>query len=237
MSRSYTLLYLYPYEMNTYGDWGNVQTLIKRAEARGIKLTIHEHRPGEKLPQQIDLIFMGGGQDSGQSLILDDLANIGDRLRDEIETGTAALVICGGYQLFGHAFYTQDNTVMPGLGIFDLETRADKERLIGNVHIETDLFGQIIGFENHSGRTTLGPTMTPLGRVTLGAGNNGSDGKEGIVYKHAIGTYLHGPVLPKNPAIADWLLAHMIGKTSKELVQLEDQFVAQARAQAERRPR
>ncbi|MFO0955788.1 MAG: glutamine amidotransferase [Candidatus Saccharibacteria bacterium] len=235
--RHYTLLYLYPYEMNTYGDWGNVQVLVQRAQARGVTLQVHEHRPGKVLPKKFDLIFMGGGQDSGQSLILEDLQAIGDKIRGAIEDNTPALVICGGYQLFGHVFYTADGGVLHGLGIFDLVTRASKERLIGNVHLQSDQFGEVIGFENHSGRTELGPEMTPFGKVKVGAGNNGDDGGEGIVFRNAIGTYLHGPLLPKNPQVADWLLAKMLGVSNTELVQLPDLFVAQARAQAKRRPR
>ncbi len=237
MKRQLKLLYLYPYEMNTYGDWGNVQVLIRRAEARGIGLTVIEHRPGDKLPRTIDGLFMGGGQDSGQSLIMQDFHKIGDTLTEWVENDLAVLTICGGYQLFGKAFHLQDGRVLEGIGAFDAETFATDGRLIGNIKVKSGDFGEILGFENHSGRTVLGPTAQPLGRVLLGAGNNGKDKTEGCLYRRAIGTYMHGPLLPKNPAIADWLLAAMMGISSTELVQLDDQFVESARKYAGRRPR
>lgn len=235
--RSYTLLYLYPYEMNTYGDWGNVRVLVRRSQLRGVEINIVEHRPGDKLPTRIDMVFMGGGQDSGQSLILKDFHRIGSRLAELVEAGVPTLTICGGYQLYGKAFYLQSGKVLEGIGVFDVETRAGDTRLIGNVHVESEEFGQVLGFENHSGKTRLGPSARPFGHVTLGAGNNGEDKTEGVIFKRAIGTYLHGPLLPKNPHIADWMIAAMMGVSDKELVQLPDPFLAQARDAAERRPR
>ncbi|MBP9827110.1 glutamine amidotransferase [Candidatus Saccharibacteria bacterium] len=224
------ILYLYPYEMNTYGDWGNVITLQKRAERRGIRTEVIEHRPGSKLPTNCNLIFMGGGQDSGQSLILEDLHAIGTNLKDMVNDGVPALTICGGYQLFGESFLMSDGSVLEGLGIFPLITQAEEGRLIGNVQVKSSQFGMLYGFENHSGRTTLHAQAEPLGRVLRGSGNNGRDHTEGIVFKNAIGTYLHGPVLPKNPVMADWLIARAIGVLDKELVPLDDPYSEPARA-------
>lgn len=235
--RRHKLLYLYPNEMNTYGDWGNVQVLVWRAQKRGIELEVIEHRPGDKLPSRVDIIFMGGGQDSGQSLILKDFHQIGDRLTEWVQADVPTLTICGGYQLFGKAFYTQSGEVLEGIGVFDVVTRAGDTRLIGNVQIQSDRYGEVIGFENHSGQTVLGPSAQPFGKVVLGAGNNGKDATEGAVIGQAIGTYLHGPLLPKNPHIADAMLATMIGCLDKELAQLPDPFLAQARVAAKRRPR
>lgn len=230
-----SILYLYPYEMNTYGDWGNVQVLQKRLEWRGFGVEIVEHRPGSKLTTRPDLIFFGGGQDSGQSLILEDLHKNGDRLRSWIEDDVATLAICGGYQLLGKEFITISGESLAGIGVLDVITRAKAGRLIGNVVLKSETFGKIIGFENHSGRTDLLGQSKPFGYVKKGGGNNGVDKKEGIIYKSTIGTYLHGPLLPKNPQVADWLIARALGVSSKELVQLPDKFVAQARALAEAR--
>lgn len=224
------ILFLYPQEMNTYGDWGNVLVIQKRLEWRGFRVRIIEHHPGDRLPSDVDLIFFGGGQDSGQSLIMDDLQMIGPQLNEWIEAEKAMLAICGGYQLLGREFVTQTDKRLPGLGILNFTTYAQADRLIGNVIIENQHFGQVIGFENHSGRTFLGQDLQPLGRVLQGAGNNGEDGGEGVIYKATIGTYLHGPILPKNPKVADWLIAKSIGITSKELVQLDDKYVARARS-------
>lgn len=226
-----TLLYLYPHEMNTYGDWGNVLVLQKRLEWRGYNVEIIEHRPGDILKAKPDLIFFGGGQDSGQSLILKDLHKHSNRLRDWIESETPTLAICGGYQLLGREFITHTGERLEGVGALPVTTRAESGRLIGNVVLQSDMFDQIVGFENHSGRTSfLSDNVGALGEVRIGGGNNGKDGKEGIIYKTTIGTYLHGPLLPKNPQVADWLIAKALGISNKELVQLPDTFVARARA-------
>lgn len=231
MNRSkISILYLYPYEMNTYGDWGNVLVLQKRLEWRKYAVEVIEHRPGDTLTKRPDIIFFGGGQDSGQNLILADLQKQSARLQDWIRDGVATLAICGGYQLLGHEFITATGESLEGVGVFDITTRAESGRLTGNVVLTSDEFGTVVGFENHSGRTYLQSGMKPFGSVEKGGGNNGDDKKEGIVYKSAIGTYLHGPLLPKNPQVADWLIARALGVSNKELVQLPDRFVDQARA-------
>lgn len=232
-----TLAYLYPREMNTYGDRGNVICLQKRLEWRGHKLTIIEHQPGDTLPAPVDMVFMGGGQDSGQTVIDTDFKRVAPWLRELAESDVPMLTICGAYQLFGHSFEMLDGTELQGIGILDVTTRAQTTRLIGNLHIETEDFGTIIGFENHSGRTYLGSNAEPLGRVTMGAGNNGEDKTEGTKYRNVIGTYSHGPVLPKNPRLADWLIERMPGITSTKLVPLDDPYIDAARASATARPR
>lgn len=232
-----TLAYLYPREMNTYGDRGNVVCLQKRLEWRGYKLDIVEHQPGDKLPVQVDMVFMGGGQDSGQAVIDTDFKRVAPWLRELAEADVPMLTICGAYQLFGHSFEMLDGSELQGIGILDVTTRAQTARLIGNLHIETEDFGTIIGFENHSGRTYLGPRAEPLGRVTMGAGNNGEDKTEGTRYRNIIGTYSHGPVLPKNPRLADWLIGRMPGIMSTKLEPLDDPYIDAARASAGARPR
>lgn len=233
--RNIKILYLYPYEMNTYGDWGNAMVLKKRLQWRNYNVEIIEHRPGDSLKSKPDLIFFGGGQDSGQSLIIDDLHKNSGLIAEWIEEGIPTLAVCGGYQLLGREFITADGESMAGIGVLDIVTKAETERLIGNVVIESDKFGTIIGFENHSGRTELGDNLKELGTVKRGGGNNGRDKKEGVIYKSTIGTYLHGPLLPKNPQVADWLIARSLGLSSKELAQLSDKFVDQARSIAEAR--
>ncbi len=232
-----TLAYLYPREMNTYGDRGNVICLQKRLDWRGYKLDIVEHQPGDKLPVQVDMVFMGGGQDSGQAVIDTDFKRVAPWLRELAEADVPMLTICGAYQLFGHSFEMLDGSELQGIGILDVTTRAQTTRLIGNLHIETEDFGTIIGFENHSGRTYLGPRAEPLGRVTMGAGNNGEDKTEGTRYRNIIGTYSHGPVLPKNPRLADWLIGRMPGIMSTKLEPLDDPYIDAARASAGARPR
>lgn len=229
-AKKISILYLYPYEMNTYGDWGNVCVLQKRLEWRGYQVEVIKHHPGSRLARRPDIIFFGGGQDSGQSLILGDLHKQAPRLREWIEDGVATLAICGGYQLLGREFITATGEHLEGVGVFDIATQAQPDRLIGNVVAVNDEFGTIVGFENHSGRTFLYGDIQPLGRVKKGGGNNGEDGGEGVIYKSAVGTYLHGPLLPKNPQIADWLIANALGISNKELAQLSDDFIVQARS-------
>lgn len=232
-----TLAYLYPREMSTYGDRGNVICLQKRLAWRGIQLEVIEHHPGGMLPATADMIFMGGGQDSGQAVIDTDFQKVAPWLHDRATEGVPMLLICGAYQLFGHSFEMMDGTILKGLGILDVTTKAEQGRLIGNIHIETKEFGTVLGFENHSGRTYLGPTAQPLGRVTLGAGNNGHDKSEGTLLNAIIGTYAHGPILPKNPRLADWLIERMPGMSNTKIEPLDDPFIDAARASAKARPR
>ncbi len=208
--------YLYPDLLNLYGDRGNIIALTQRAQWRGIHVVIQQIGLGERPDfRSIDLAFIGGGQDREQCLIADDLvATKGDALRDEVEDGLPIFAVCGGYQLLGHYYRTGDGRKLPGAGILDIWTEAGKRRMIGNVVVKTDLWNEdphtIVGFENHSGRTFLGEGCRPLGRVQIGGGNNGEDGGEGTIYRHVIGTYLHGPGLPKNPRMTDWLLERAI---------------------------
>ena len=234
------ILHLYPKEMNLYGDHGNVLALVRRLEWRGIKAKVIPHNAGDSLPNNIDIIFGGGGQDSGQNKIEEDLQKIAPKLRKLICEGTPCLVICGLYQLFGRAFTTADGHRIEGTGILNLETIAGPERLIGNITIQSPQFGEIVGYENHSGLTYLGEDMQAFGTVITGAGNNGKDMTEGVKYKNCIGTYLHGPLLPKNPRVTDFLilkaLENKTGKSQK-LEVLNDRIEQRAHKVAVSRPR
>ena len=206
-----TIGWLYPELMNIYGDRGNIITLVNRCRWRGISVTVEELNPGDRIRAgRCDMFFMGGGQDREQVLVCHDLLEVkGEALKREIEEGAAALVICGGYQLFGRFYRPLEGDELQGIGVFDAWTLAGDKRCIGNVVVTSDLGGKyktVVGFENHSGKTYLGESCSPLGRVTVGYGNNAEDGTEGAVYKGVIGTYLHGSLLPKNPGIADFLI-------------------------------
>ncbi len=201
--------HLYPDVMNIYGDRGNVIALRYRCEARGIGFRLSEINIGDPFdPAEFDLVLIGGGQDREQRRIADDLAARGPALRDAVDHGLPALAVCGGFQLFGHRYVDHDGSIIPGIGVFDLETRHPgpvADRCIGDVVLETEL-GEVVGFENHGGRTYLGLDQAPFGRVRRGFGNNATDGFEGARHNNAIGTYLHGSLLPKNPRLADELI-------------------------------
>lgn len=233
------ILQLYPRDMNIYGDWGNTLVLKKRAEWHGYEVELLEYNPGDTFPENIDLVVGGGGQDSGQTVIKDDLHTIADNLRTLADNNIPMLLICGLYQLFGNFFKTKDGDVLPGIGIFDIETHGGHERLIGNIVIQSKEFGDIIGYENHSGQTFLSSSITPLGKVIKGAGNNGQDEYEGARYKNVIGSYLHGSILPKNPLVADWLIEQAATKKYGEahLTIIDDSLATKARDVATKRPR
>jgi len=203
------LAHLYPDVMNIYGDRGNVIALRYRCAARGIDLAVTEVTIGDPFdPADFDLVLIGGGQDREQRRIADDLVARGPAMKEAIEEGMPALAVCGGFQLFGHRYVDHEGGVIPGIGVFDIETRHPgprADRCIGDVILATDA-GEVVGFENHGGRTYLGPGVKPFGMVVRGYGNNAEDGSEGARYKNAIGTYLHGSLLPKNPALADELI-------------------------------
>ncbi len=239
MKHQITILQLYPRDMNIYGDWGNTLTLKRRAEWHGYSVRLLEYNPGDTFPEGIDLIVGGGGQDSGQEKIKDDLQTIAPKLRALADNGAPILVICGLYQLFGNFFKTKDGEMIPGIGIFDIETHGGPERLIGNIVTESTDFGQIIGYENHSGLTYLGKDVEPLGKVIRGAGNNGQDESEGARYNNVIGSYLHGSLLPKNPHIADWLIEQAVTRKHGEFTPtvIDDRFAEKAREIALKRPR
>lgn len=201
-----TIVHLYPDEMNIYGDGGNVLALSKRLEWRGIEHNVVDVGVGDDYDfASADIIFGGGGQDKGQTTVAEDLASKADSLREAAASGVVMLMVCGMYQLFGHGFTPHDGDYIPGIGIFDAETTAGKDRMIGNVMVDT-AYGQLVGFENHSGVTTLGLNQPALGEVRMGNGNDGISGEEGAVTQNVYGTYLHGSLLPKNPAFADHLL-------------------------------
>lgn len=199
------LVHMYPREMSIYGDLGNTRCLASRIRRHGYVPVVHQHHPGQPFPETAHLVVGGGGQDSGQAKVEEDLERIADRLRGLADDGAAMLMVCGMYQLFGKAFVTVEGRTLPGLGILDVTTRGNEKRMIGPIVLGTD-FGDVVGYENHSGSTTLGAGQAPFGRVRHGMGNDGVDGTEGAVTGHVIGSYLHGPILPANPRLADTLI-------------------------------
>ena len=200
--------HLYPDLMSIYGDRGNVLTLVQRARWRGIAAQIRAFTADDRFDAEwADVWFFGGGQDQGQDVVSRDLAGPnGEALRRSLAEGAAALSVCGGYQLLGREYVPEEGPAIPGLGVIDATTRAGRRRFVGNLLVEAPE-GRLVGFENHSGRTYLGPAARPLGRVIVGFGNNGEDRTEGAVQGRVIGCYLHGSVLPKNPWLADRLIA------------------------------
>ncbi len=237
---------LYPDLMNIYADRGNLILLERRCRWRGIGFSLTRSDLGEELdPACADLFYIGGGQDRDQRLCALDLAERKRAgLHSVAERGGVILAVCGGYQLLGHTYQLGDET-LPGAGLVDLRTvRSDGPRLIGNVAIEVELDadrradgdlpeGRILaGFENHGGRTELGAGERPLGRVLRGHGNNGRDGVEGVIRDGVIGTYLHGPLLPKNAWFADWLIARALGLEA--LAELDDELERAAHQDARR---
>jgi CobQ-like glutamine amidotransferase family enzyme len=232
---------LYPDLMNIYADRGNLLLLERRCRWRGLEFSLTGSGLGDELdPDAADLFYIGGGQDRDQALCAEDLASAAkrDALHAAAARGAVILAVCGGYQLLGHSYELGDET-LPGVGLVDLHTvRTEGPRLIGNVAIEVKLDPEgptrvLAGFENHGGRTHLGAGASPLGRVLSGHGNNGSDRLEGVRRANVIGTYLHGPLLPKNAWFADWLIAAALG-SAEPLAPLEDQLEAAAHAEARR---
>lgn len=201
-----TIVHLYPVELNIYGDRGNVLTLRRRLEWRGYEAeVVNIGIGGDYDLSQADIIFAGGGQDRGQIAVGQDLQKKAENLHKAAEAGVVMLTVCGTYQLFGRWFETMDGVKIPGISLFRAQTIGSNKRMVGNVVVKSD-FGQLVGFENHSGETFLDHNQPPLGLVSKGFGNNAESGYEGAVYKNVYGTYLHGPILPKNPALADHLL-------------------------------
>jgi len=206
--------WLYPNLMNTYGDRGNIITLAYRIQKRDIKVKLLKISLADnpKLILASDLLFMGGAQDKQQEIVNKDLMlNKKEYLTVKIEKGTPGLYICGAYQFLGKYYKTFAGKIIQGLSIFDLYTKSPDikaPRLIGDLVVKSDFFGDqlLVGFENHMGRTYLGKKVKPLAWVLKGFGNNGQDKTEGVIYKNSLGSYLHGPILPKNPEVADWLI-------------------------------
>ena len=229
--------HLYPEYLNIYADRGNIAVLTRRAALRGHELVVSAVSVGGALePSAFDLLYIGGGQDREQALVAPDIAAKGDALRGAQARGVAVLAVCGGYQLLGRGYRARDGSVMPGAGLFAHETVAGDVRMIGDVLLDTELEPgnrrPLAGFENHAGRTLLDSGAEPLGRVVHGFGNDGSSGSEGCRLGRAIGTYLHGPLLPRNPWLADWLLAqalgHATGSDPPEFDSLSDELEEEA---------
>jgi CobQ-like glutamine amidotransferase family enzyme len=239
--------HLYPGYLNIYADRGNIAVLARRAAWRGHDLEVTELGMGDPIvPGAHDLYYVGGGQDREQLLVAENLAAKAEPLTEAVTAGGAALLaVCGGYQLLGRGYRGLHGEDMPGVGLLPLETVAGKRRMIGDVLLECELDAgdrrTIAGFENHAGRTRLDPGAEPLGRVIAGFGNDGESGYEGCRLGRAIGTYLHGPLLPRNPWLADWLLrqalAHRTGGEAPELPPLPDALEARAHDVAAARAR
>jgi lipid II isoglutaminyl synthase (glutamine-hydrolysing) len=235
--------HLYPGYLNIYADRGNMAVLARRAAWRGIEFEYRTIELGEPLrPGDHDLLYVGGGQDREQALIAPDLAGRRDALGEAVERGAAILAVCGGYQLLGHFYRDRSGAELPGAGILDHHTIAGEGRMIGDVLLECELepgeTRTLTGFENHAGRTILASTAEPLGRVLAGYGNDGRSGFEGCRRGRVLGTYLHGPLLPRNPWLADWLLAHALARRLGEVPRLEplaDDLEADAHAVSARR--
>ena len=223
--------HLYPDYLNIYADRGNIAVLERRAAWRGHEVEVRPLGPGDPVePGACSLYYIGGGQDREQALVAADLAGKGEALRAEVEHGAALLAVCGGYQLLGRGYRDARGQWLEGAGLFPLETVAGERRMIGDVLLECELDpGEprtVAGFENHAGRTLLDPGAVPLGRVLAGYGNDGESGFEGCRVGRALGTYLHGPLLPRNPWLADWLLGQALGGVA--LAPLPDELEAEA---------
>jgi lipid II isoglutaminyl synthase (glutamine-hydrolysing) len=236
--------HLYPDYLNIYADRGNIAVLARRAAWRGHELEVRELSIGDSVRAgEHDLLYVGGGQDREQALVARDLVTKEDGVRAAVEGGAVLLAVCGGYQLLGRSYRDFRGAELPGIGLFPLETVAGERRMIGDVLLECELEPGIrrtlAGFENHVGRTRLDRDAVPLGRVVAGFGNDGESGYEGCRVGRAVGTYLHGPLLPRNPWLADWLLAralaHATGAEPAELPALPDDLEADAHAVSARR--
>ncbi len=219
---SIKIFHLYPDHLNLYGDRGNMIALCRRAQWHNIDIEVIPVKPGEKIDfSHCDLLFMGGGQDSDQQMVAEDLKKRSSELSSAVENGMVVFAVCGSYQLLGSYYITGKGEKIGGLELVNLYTEAGTERLIGNAVINCPLWNPaktLAGFENHAGKTYLGQGLQPLGQVMIGYGNNGTDKTEGAVYKNVIGTYLHGSLLPKNPWLTDLLL-------EKALVYRDQDFV------------
>jgi len=236
--------HLYPDYLNIYADRGNIAVLDRRARLRGHELEVTAISiGGEMRPGEHDLLYIGGGQDREQALIAPDLAAKGPAIKQAAAAGAALLAVCGGYQLLGRGYRDRHGGSLPGVGLFPHETVAGERRMIGDVLLECELEAgrkhRLAGFENHAGRTMLDAGAEPLGRVVHGFGNDGASGFEGCRLGRTIGTYLHGPLLPRNPWLADWLLtqalAHATAGAPPELAPLADELEVEAfRVAAER---
>lgn len=204
--------HLYPDLLNLYGDRGNIQCMKKRCEWRGIDAEVREFQLTDPIDfSKLDIVLLGGGSDREQMIVCQKLQEIQKDFKEYVEDYGTVIAVCGGYQLLGHYYDTEDGRI-EGLSLVDLYTEQGSPRLITNIVIENEMFEYpIVGFENHGGRTHIGENQ-PLGKVLFGYGNNGEDGAEGVLYKHVVGTYLHGPLLPKNPHVCDYLLKNALDR-------------------------
>jgi CobQ-like glutamine amidotransferase family enzyme len=234
-----SICWLYGSSMNIYGDRGNVLSLAQRCRWRGIEAEIVQSGLGDAIdPGCFDIYFWGGGQDREQINVSADIQGAkGEMLRAEVEDGAPLLSVCGGYQLLGHHYRPAEGADLPGIGLFDAWTVAGNERFIGNIVVESSEFGELVGFENHSGLTHLGASAQSLGKVRVGRGNNGTDGTEGCRYRNAIGCYMHGALLPKNPVLSDFLIGAALRRRYgvDELPRLDDTLEVVAHASAVQR--
>lgn len=238
IARPVQIVHLYPKEMNIYGDTGNRIVLEKRLEWRGIPYETTLVSIGDNLPKQVDIIIGGGGQDASQGVVAKDLQNKKLALEELSNRGCVMLMVCGMYQLFGRRFLTSDNRDIKGIELLPVETIAEPGRLIGNIHVDVEEIGTVVGYENHSGRTYLDALAEPMGSVINGGGNDGKSGFEGCRRANIFGTYMHGPLLSKNPKFADLLLALAIDGIGKKVVlsKLDDELILKAHATALKRP-
>ncbi len=220
-----TIGHLYPDLLNLYGDRGNIQCMKMRLEWRGYETEVIEYNLGDSVDfTKTDIVLLGGGSDREQMIVCQKLALIQKDFKDYVEDGGVVIAVCGGYQLLGHQYSTPDGD-MEGLHLVNLTTKQGSPRLISNIVLENPIFPYpVTGFENHGGRTYLGDGVQCFGKVKFGYGNNGEDGQEGVLYKHVVGTYLHGPLLPKNPHVCDYLLKNALERKgiTEPLVELDD---------------
>jgi len=228
--KKYTIAHMYPDLMNLYGDRGNLICLQKRMEWYGLNCEIKSIHLQDRLDfSQIDMLFMGGGSDREQGLVYHDLLQKSDQLLEQINMGLPMLCICGAYQLLGNYYKLQDGLTLDGLGFFPFYTVSKPGRLIGNILLECEIHGQkttVVGFENHGGRTYFDDNnLQGLGKVIKGQGNNGEDKIEGMQYNNLIGTYLHGPLLPKNPVLADFFIHAMTDRRGDKLTRRLDDTI------------
>lgn len=215
-----TIGHLYPELLNVYGDTGNIQCLLRRCQWRGIEAEVVSFELKDEIDfSKLDIVLLGGGSDREQKLVCDRLRDIKDDFKAYVENDGVVIAICGGYQLLGN-YYKLGEEMIPGLEVIDMHTERGEGRLISNIVIQSELAQMpVVGFENHGGRTDIKGNR-PLGKVLYGNGNDGKTGYEGVIYKNVIGTYLHGPLLPKNPQLADWLITRALEKKYGEQIEL-----------------